>query len=414
VNEDLLRSLPAEYAALADHRRVMLEVADELAELHATVTRLGDALEAEGLSGREWRSRDASLRLVARKLPDITVDQFVTRLAEFAAGKGPAYLRGGEGDLERFHGEVGAIHMVASRLHEITERRSRGPKPQRPLRAVERAFASARVAAALGDVVTILEDFRALEPFMAPLARDEWDASVQARPAADSPAFEERRGSSQTLPMPAAGPAHTRLRDFARATAGARPQPRGDGLRGRLAALLAWARPLLRWAQPLLAPLGTRKPLAITAAGLLVVVTASVALALHQLPAGRPTVPGGAATAPASSGTVVGSPAATSAAAHPTATKTPAPAPRLALTCAVTGGGTSATSATLTITNTGTTSVSWQASASGQVKISPAQGQLSVGKATTPTVTSRKRLSGTITVTASNGARSASFSVSCQ
>jgi hypothetical protein len=413
VNEDLLRSLPGEYAALADHRRVMLEVADELAELHAAVTRLGDALEAEGLSGREWRSRDASLRAVARKLPDITVDQFVTRVAEFAAGKGPAYLRGDEGELERFHGEVGAIHTVASRLHEIAERRSHGPKPQRPLRAVERAFASARVAAALDGVVSILEDFRALEPFMAPLSSDEWNRAAQDHLGVDSPAVAERRGFSQTLPMSAAGGGHTRLRDFARATAGARPQPRGDGLRGRLAALFAWVRPLWRWAQPLLAPLGNRKPLAITAAGLLVVVTASVALALHQLPAGRPTVPGGAATAPASTGTAVGSPAATSAAAHPTATKTPA-APRLALTCAVTGGGTSATSATLTIKNTGTTSVSWQANASGQVKISQAQGQLSVGETATPTVTSRKRLSGTITVTASNGARSASFSVSCQ
>ncbi len=94
----------------------MLEVADELADLHGAATRLGDALEAAGMPGSAWRSQDASLRLISRKLPDITVDRFITRLAEFAAGAGPDWLHGDADDLDRFQREVQALYRVAARL----------------------------------------------------------------------------------------------------------------------------------------------------------------------------------------------------------------------------------------------------------------------------------------------------------
>ena len=178
MNEELLQSLPQEYAGLADRRRVMLEVADELADLHGAATRLGDALEAAGMPGSAWRSQDASLRLISRKLPDITVDRFITRLAEFAAGVGPDWLHGDADDLDRFHREVQALYRVAARLSDMLKHRSPVPDGSRRVWAIERAFGDPQAMAALEAVAEILEDFRALRPFMAPLAREEWKSGA--------------------------------------------------------------------------------------------------------------------------------------------------------------------------------------------------------------------------------------------
>ena len=79
MDEELLRDLPEEYAALGDRRTVMREVAASLKDLHGSITRLGDAIEAAGLPGRDWRSDDASLRRLSRKFPDVTVDDLITR-----------------------------------------------------------------------------------------------------------------------------------------------------------------------------------------------------------------------------------------------------------------------------------------------------------------------------------------------
>jgi hypothetical protein len=101
VDEDLLRDLPEDYAALGDPRTVMLEVAAQLRDLHEAVTRLGDALESAGLPGRQWRSGEARVRLLPGVLPNITVDDFVTRLAEFAVDTGLERLHGNPHDWAR-------------------------------------------------------------------------------------------------------------------------------------------------------------------------------------------------------------------------------------------------------------------------------------------------------------------------
>lgn len=410
VNEDLLRRLPEEYSALADHRRVMLEVADELAELHSAAMRLGDALESAGLPGRAWRSPDAALRLVVRKLPDITVDDFITRLAEFAAGEGPAWLRGSRGDLERFHREVAALFKVAHRLREALEHRSPpSERHQRP-RMIERAFGSTRVLDALGAVDTILGDFKALEPFMAPLAPEEWDTAASGHAESELPASEESRGVHGTLPL-SASPA--RLRDFARATAAPR-QLSADGARNPLTQLIHLLRGLSAGSAR------SKRRVALGAgllAGLLVLGSLLVALVLHQVSPAHPPAAGATATSGAPAQTAVSSPAVASTTtplprSRPTATKTPGPVPALALTCASSGS-----SATLTIKNIGTTSITWKASAPGSLIVYPSQGQLAVGESRTPSVTTnsgKRHVTGTITVTASNGTASKSFSVSCQ
>lgn len=407
VNEELLRNLPEEYVALADRRRVMNEVADELGELHAAVNSLGDALEASGLPGRLWRSQDASLRLIARSLPDITVDRFMTRLAEFAAGKGPGWLHGDSDDLDQFHREVRAICRVVDRLSASLPQT---PTAARPQRAIELAFADPRVAAALDQVVEILTDFRALEPFMAPLARDEWEPRAAPSESA-APATGEARTHGDTLSLPADA-THAKLRDYARATL--KPQLQGDRTaRDRLNALLYRAKRLFT-------PLFRRKRLIAIEAGLLVVTVLAVLGLHHQGLVGTTQTQGSsagdhsatAASATHASATLVPTKALPTAT-RPPATKTALPAPQLALACTMNAAK---TSATLTITNTGRGTVSWQAAASHWLTVSPSSGQLSVDDSKSAQVTpSSKRswVTNTVTVSASNGARSASFSVTC-
>lgn len=422
MDEDLLRSLPPEYAALADRRRVMLEVAEELADLRAAVTHLGDALERAGLPGREWRSRDAGLRLLARKLPDITVDALMTRLAEFAAGEGPALLRGSRPDLERFHDEVGALFGVIDRLQRIAARRAQSREQPRGARPIDRAFATSGVAEALDQIASMLGDFRALEPFMAPLDPSEWGpvaasrsvpASLDfvndsAQSAIDDPA--QGRGLHGTQPLPASQ-ARTRLRDFARATG--RPDAAGKP-RSRKGAFALWPRAL-----PALPARLLRRQWLIALGAVLVLMTLAVVLTLHAQHAPPSPVDGAAATSVASTQTAQSGPALAPTAtalpsAHPTATRAPtataAPAPKVSLSCTSQG-----TSATLSIKNVGKTSLNWKASGSGSLSVSPSQGQLSAGQTTNATVTAngKRRVSGTVTVVAASGGTSATYSVTC-
>src|SRR5579885_238105 len=70
--------------ALNDPRQVMMEVLGLVEDLRLASNRLGDAIVAGGLSAREWRSPDARLATLSDQFPDITVDDLITRLAEFA------------------------------------------------------------------------------------------------------------------------------------------------------------------------------------------------------------------------------------------------------------------------------------------------------------------------------------------
>ncbi len=398
VDEDLLRDLPEEYAALADRRTVMLEVAAQLKELHAAVTRLGDALEGAGLPGREWRSADARLRLLPGSLPNITIDDVITRLAEFAAGTGPTWLHGAAGDLEVFHKEVATTYAVVRRLQRIAADIQDKPARNRRSARLERAVTDARVRAALDDVEGILGDFKALRPFMAPLSRQEWAGSAERAPQPDQSsqldarvASSPRDGLHGTLPLPPPKP-HTRLRDFAPATDGG---DAGRGLGSRVAALILALRRRIShprtWSH-------WQKELAAIA---IVLVLSLVAIGLevahsHPQPSGGSSgaVPTATATVPA--------------------TATPrrvAPAPRLALTCSAQGS-----TARLTVQNVGASAVTWQAQAPSSLRVVPDHGALAVGQSATAQVSatnSRRQATGTVTVTATGNTRSAAYSVAC-
>jgi hypothetical protein len=403
VDENLLHDLPDEYAALADRRTVMREVAAQLQELHAAVTRLGDALEGAGLPGRAWRSADARLRLLPAALPDITVDAFIARVAEFAAGKGPDRLHGDDADLELFHKEVAAIYGVAQRLQRVVQDLDGAPATNRRGARLARALGDGRVRAALDDIGQILGDFKALRPFMAPLTRQEWESSEERPSQAMVPAAPpSHRGLRETLPMPPST-SHTRLRDFASVKDdSAASQGWNSRIGGRLATLRAVGAALRRSIRSFL---GGRSPAQNRLAAIAIVVFlgllgAGVGVVLAQPHA--PALP--AARTPVSAPTATAAPA----------TATPRPSttpPKLTLTCAAQG-----TTAKLTIQNVGTTSGAWQAQSPSGLRIVPDHGSLDAGQSATAQVSAinnKRPATGTVTVTATSGATSASFSVSC-
>jgi hypothetical protein len=177
VDDDISQELPEEIAAQIDRRGVMREAAEHVEALHHATKRLGDALIATGLSGRALRSEDALLSLLDDELPDITVDELITRLAEFGADTGPVWLHGDERDLAAFHDEVAVLGDVIGPLRAIAQHLRMGTAGRSAGLPIEQAFASGLVGTQLYLLGMVLRDLELLAPVMAPLAPDEWEAS---------------------------------------------------------------------------------------------------------------------------------------------------------------------------------------------------------------------------------------------
>ncbi|MEO7003178.1 MAG: hypothetical protein ABI068_15300 [Ktedonobacterales bacterium] len=183
MHEDVFAGLPDEYAALGDPRLVMRETLALVDDLRRCVKTLGDALVSAGLPARAWLGDDAMLDLLSGRLPALTIDDFLTALAEFAADTGPHLLHGGADDLASFADEVAQFREDSHTLRMVAQR-------QRYLRGAERddlplalALADARLGAPLDKLTGALRDLEALLPFLIPLTPDEWDSLTEAPPA---------------------------------------------------------------------------------------------------------------------------------------------------------------------------------------------------------------------------------------
>lgn len=197
--------LGGEYAALQDPRQVMPEVATVLAELHEAITQLGNAFGSAGLPAREWRSDDALLRPLADNLPDVTLDDLLTRAAEFAAGSGPYWLRGGAEEIEQFVAETALLSDAFRPLRVIAQRLRVLPSRERGALPIERALGDGRVGAKLDRVSRCLADLEALGPFMAPLTPREWSAARGDAPYGAGDQFTEPL-PPELIPSPPPGP----------------------------------------------------------------------------------------------------------------------------------------------------------------------------------------------------------------
>jgi hypothetical protein len=399
MDERVTGELPDEdeYAALDDPPRVMAEVLRLLDELRSTNKKLGDALEVAGVPGREWRSEDARLSLLSEQFPDISVDDLITRLAEFAAGHAPPWLRGDAGTIGRFREEVEILYGVLRSLRQMAQRQRMLPARDRGGLPLERALGDARVGTALDLAARDLRDLDSLGPFIAPLTPEEWQALDAAQPSATTAIAAAAAGAatggaqpptayappasatpvtapmapgsgavptSPTSPTPPATPTHTRLRDFAppRGEGGAAAQSVSIGS-ARMAVLLRRAlRPNKWW---------------VVALAILTLASGTALLSL-------------AARAPA--GHLAASPA------------------RLTLTCAGKG-----TTAALTLRATGKGPITWSAQPATGIGLSTARGTLKPGASTTIQVAVRtaKAARGTLTFTSNDGTATVIYVVTC-
>ncbi len=196
---DGLASAPGdEYAALADAIQVMREVVELVEDLHRATTRFGDALVSAGLPAREWREPDCQLLMLSDQFPDITLDDLVTRLAEFAAGMGPHWLHGDSEDVARFNDEVSILCGVVRPLRVAAQRLRMLPVRERGDYPLERALGDPRAGTPLDRITTVLRDLEALGPYIQPLTPEEWN------PPAPQPVWTPTPGRE---PMPAQAPA---------------------------------------------------------------------------------------------------------------------------------------------------------------------------------------------------------------
>lgn len=378
--------LPEEYADLADPPKVMAEVVAAVEQLHRAATELGNAIAAAGLPARRWRSDDARLPLLSDEFPEITLDALLTRLAEFAAGDGPAWLHGDAATIADFNDEAQVLSEVVRPLHARARYLRTVPARDREL-PIERALGDGRVGTKLDIVYRCLNDLEALGPFIRPLSPAQWQTlpAPEAEPApvsappATSPASAPARASRVKARAAAAPQPSARFAGSAPASQGAEPGPiyLNDVARNAVASVRLTMSRALEHARPYARQLSLRQWLvvavAITALG---TGTALLALASHG--------------------------STTSLAASPA---------NLALTC---HGKTS--SLTLTLSDTGTSALTWTVpTIPAGLSLSATHGTLKPGAFIKLAVhaTAARTAQGTLSFASDQGNAAVPYTVTC-
>gem|GEM_PF-5602213 len=168
-------ALPDEYAILADPQRVMREVVALLSDLHRATLRFGDALESVGLPARMWRSNDAWLDLLSERLPALTLDEYLARLARFAADKSLRLLHGDERDIAAFGELIDEWGEQAQTLRVVANRLRLAGAHGRQGQPLAEALVKPRLNAPLDRLIALLNDLKSLQPFLVPLTQREWE-----------------------------------------------------------------------------------------------------------------------------------------------------------------------------------------------------------------------------------------------
>ncbi|MGO8950044.1 MAG: BACON domain-containing protein, partial [Ktedonobacterales bacterium] len=346
-----------------------VEVLGLVGDLRQAAHRLGDALVAAGLNAREWRGEHARLALLSDQLPDITVDELITRLAEFGAAHGQDWLHGGPADIARFNDEVEVLYGVLRPLRVVAQRLRMIPANKRSAHSLERTLGSAVVGTPLDLVVGALRDLEALSPYLAPLTVAEWNNAPPATIPTnlDNPEY-LTHVEAQSF---------TRLRDFA-PTPGTARQVQEASQAGQVSRLFSWLRvktlhlPISKW---------------------IVVATAIVALGTGTLLLSMAARVGSGETI---KGTVASQLVAS-------------PVP-VSLACRGKG-----TALELQLHNTGKTQLEWSIKTPPGLWLSATQGTLAPGKTTQLQikVTSAKPEQGTMAFTSGNDLTRIPYTIAC-
>ncbi len=380
--------------ALNDPRQVMMEVLGLVEDLRLASNRLGDAIVAGGLSAREWRSPDARLATLSDQFPDITVDDLITRLAEFA-GLGPDWLHGGRAEIVRFNEGAAILYGVVRPLRMAAQRLRMLPPRERNEWPLERALGDVRVGTPLDQVVAALRDLESLAPYIVPLTPEQWNPPVSPpapsiKNAGSLPPVGPPAPASPPLPASPASSmsqSFTRLRDFipqqetvplSEAPDKTPAQAPASALRlaDIGAQLAAWSR------------VHTRQ----LAVGKWVIVALAIVTLLTGTLLLSMAIRGGATTTQAPPSHLIATPA------------------HLALACSGKGAN-----LTLTLRNSGTTALNWSITAPSGISIATTHGTLKPGATVTlqVKVTNGKAAQGTLTFTSNDGSASVPYTVKC-
>jgi hypothetical protein len=354
-----------DYAALHDTYQVMMEVLKLVRDLQQSTNRLGDAIVAAGLNARDWRSSEASLTLLSEQLPDITLDELITRLAEFSAAHGSDWLHGGPAEIERFKDEVHILYGATRPLRVVAQRLRMLPAYERSASPLERALGTARVGTPLDLVAGALRDLEALSPYLMPLTAQQWEPPAHQREQTEPPNLSPRDERS-----------FTRLRDFAQARdsdAPVTPAAPRDQIKDFTVRLFSWVQthtrhlPINKWI--------------VVAAAMVTLATGILLLTIATQPVGETTA-----------SQLVASPN------------------QVSLACS----GKGATSR-LSLRNRGKTPLQWSIKTPSGLVLSVTKGTLSPGKSVVLQVrpSSGRPEQGTLLITASNSSVRVPYTVRC-
>jgi hypothetical protein len=385
--------LPEEYAALGDRAQVMAEVVTLVEQIRVANKKLGDAFVSAGLPGREWRDPDCALAPLSDSLPDVTLDELLTRLAEFAAGTGPHWLHGGIAEIARFNDEASILCETVRALRILAQRQRMLPARQRGDLPILRALGDVRIGTQLDRMTAALRDLEALAPFIAPVAPEDWAQPPLASELEPAPAPARRRKAAPAPPAaagfasafaPSAPPTSltpqvmpgVSVRNAPPAVPSPAPRPRNISRRvtAAMIGMATQARAMSERLEP-------RKWLVVAATVVvLAAATGVLGLLVHEQ-----------SSALSTSNLVV----------SPT---------HLALTCT----GKSA-SANLALRDTATTPLTWTAQSSGDLTLSATHGTLKQGASATLSIKVRtaRAAQGTLTFTSAQGNTDVAYTISC-
>lgn len=370
--------LPEEYAALSDRREVMAEAVETLASVRHCTRKLGDALVAAGLPARDWLGSAARLRLLESVLPDVTLDDVITRLAEFSAGTGPDWLHGDREAIARFNDEVALLDGVGRGLRLVAQRERMASVRQRSDLPVRRALSDARVGTQLDLLSRDLRDLVALGPYLAPLSFAEWNTLSGDPQPTSIPTQAPAPAQPEPQPPIASAPVqqHTRLRDFAEPVASGGFAARAPVLSRRLGEAMGRVRVRTHALAQRVSP----RKWAVLGAVAVVLVLATALLTLAGSPSKPPASP--LAVSPST----------------------------LTLHCAAQSPTTS-----LILRNGGKSDLSWSVAAPVGIQLSASRGTLKPGTTATLTISAHgaKETKGTLTFTYASGATPVPYSVAC-
>jgi hypothetical protein len=159
-----------EELAAARAAQVQQEAEGLLVELYEATRGLGDALNRAGFGPARWDTPEARLSTVTDRLPTVTVEALLARLADFALEAGPLWLAGHGEALDEFAHEVRVLAATVGPLGALAQQqRTLAAAAVRGRRPLQQALHDERVGAQPDRLAHTLDALLELAPLLEPI-----------------------------------------------------------------------------------------------------------------------------------------------------------------------------------------------------------------------------------------------------